>query len=110
MSVRLLFCSTLILAATFAAAETRAGSRADAEIRLRRDTNFLASDECDGRGGTTKGINRAADYLAVEFKKAGLKPAGADGSYFQPFTMTGSAKLGSPNSVVLHAPNGEELA
>src|SRR5438045_610132 len=46
------------------------------EARLRKDVTFLASDECEGRGVSTKGINLAAEYVAHEFKKAGLKPAG----------------------------------
>jgi hypothetical protein len=79
------------------------------EARMRRDITFLASDECEGRGVTTKGINLAADYIAGAFQKTGLKPGGADGSYFQPFTMTGGAKLGSPNQVVLHGPGGKEI-
>jgi hypothetical protein len=79
------------------------------ETRMKKDITFLASDECEGRGVTTKGINLAADYIAEEFKKAGLKPANADGSYFQPFTIQGSAKLGSPNSLVLRGPQGQEI-
>ena len=60
------------------------------EARLKRDVTYLASDELEGRGVTTQGINLAADYIAAEFKKAGLKPAGKDGSYFQHFTMAGA--------------------
>src|SRR5437016_5628099 len=77
------------------------------EARMRKDIFFLASDECEGRGVSTKGINLAADYIAAEFKKAGLKPAGPDGSYFQPFTMNGPAKLGSPNTAALQGPAGQ---
>ena len=52
---------------------------------MKSDVTYLASDELEGRGPTTKGINKAADYIADEFKKAGLKPGGVDGTYFQPF-------------------------
>jgi Zn-dependent M28 family amino/carboxypeptidase len=79
------------------------------EARMRKDVFFLASDECEGRGVTTQGINLAADYIANEFKKAGLQPAGADGTYFQPFPMSGASKLESPNSLVLVGPNGQEI-
>ena len=54
--------------------------------RMRKDIFFLASPECEGRGIDTKGIEKAADYVADSFKQAGLKPAMKDGSYFQPFT------------------------
>src|SRR5262245_29906591 len=78
------------------------------EDRLRRDIFFLASPECEGRGVTTLGINRAADYIAGEFKKAGLKPAGPDGTYFQPFTMPGST-LQAPPRITLRGPLGQEI-
>src|SRR5260370_19117373 len=79
------------------------------EARMRKDITFLASDECEGRGVTTKGINLAADYIANEVKQAGLKPAGTEGSYFQPFTMRGASKLGSPNTLVLRGPQGQQI-
>jgi hypothetical protein len=79
------------------------------ETRMRKDVFFLASDECEGRGIETKGINLAADHIAAEFKKAGLKPLTKDGSYFQPFTMTGMGKLESPNTLALLGPQGQEV-
>src|ERR687885_2458480 len=72
---------------------------ANAEARLRRDVTFLASDECEGRGPGTRGIDRAADYLATQFRQAGLKP-GNGKSYFQPFTIPGSV-LDRPATLVL---------
>src|SRR5262249_29485224 len=80
------------------------------EARMRKDITFLASDECEGRGVTTKGINLAADYIAGEFKAAGLKPAGMDGTYIQPFSISGAAKLGSANTLVLHGPQGQKIS
>lgn len=85
-----------------AAAEDKA-----AEERLKKDIEFLASDDCEGRGVTTKGINKAADYIMESFKKSGLKPAVVNPGYFQPFTMNGSAKLDSPNTLVLKGPLGQ---
>ena len=91
------------------AALAPAASDDGAEARLKRDITFLASDDCEGRGVETKGINKAADYIAEEFKKAGLKPApGADG-YFQPFTMSGGAKLGGPNTLRLQGPDRKSV-
>jgi hypothetical protein len=81
----------------------------DVAARLRKDITFLASDQCEGRGVTTKGINLAADFIAREFKEAGLEPAGGDGSFFQPFTMNGAAELQSPNTLVLHGPLGQTI-
>ncbi|HYT92059.1 MAG TPA: M28 family peptidase [Gemmataceae bacterium] len=79
------------------------------EARLKRDITFLASDECEGRGPGTKGIDKAADYIAAEFKKAGLKPGGVAGGYFQPFPHFGAGKLRSRGSLTLHGPQGQVI-
>jgi hypothetical protein len=79
------------------------------EERMRRDVTYLASPECEGRGPGTKGIDLAADYIANEFKKTGLKPAGADGTYFQPFKIAGITQLGSPNRLVFSGPEGKQI-
>lgn len=45
---------------------------------------YLASDELRGREVGTPGIEKAADYIAAEFKRYGVKPVpGADNDYFQ---------------------------
>src|SRR5438309_880072 len=84
----------LLLAATVVslpAAENAVKTReVESEARLKRDIFYIASPECEGRGPTTKGLDRAADYIAGEFRKAGLKSASPDGGYFQPFTVDGA--------------------
>jgi hypothetical protein len=77
--------------------------------RMKRDITFLASDACEGRGPGTEGIDKAANYIATEFQLAGLKPGGPKGSYFQPFTVSGVAKLGQPNTLRLRGPLGQEI-
>ncbi|MCE9532950.1 MAG: M28 family peptidase [Planctomycetes bacterium] len=77
--------------------------------RMKKDIFFLASDQCEGRGVETEGINKAADHIAGIFKELGLKPAMADGSYFQPFPIAGSAKLGATNKLTLKGPLGQEI-
>jgi Zn-dependent M28 family amino/carboxypeptidase len=44
---------------------------------------FLASDDLQGRNTGSEGHLKAARYIAGEFERAGLKPAGTSG-YFQP--------------------------
>lgn len=51
--------------------------------RMMADLSFLASEAMQGRGLGTVELERAADYIANEFKKAGLKPGGNNNSYFQ---------------------------
>ena len=43
------------------------------ERRLRESTEYLASDELQGRGVRTKGIDLAADFIAKRFVECGLK-------------------------------------
>jgi len=44
---------------------------------------FLASDDLQGRNTGSEGHLKAARYIASEYERAGLKPAGTSG-YFQP--------------------------
>jgi Peptidase family M28 len=50
---------------------------------LRMNLSFLASDELEGRNTPSPGLDRAADYIADRFRRAGVEPAAADRSYFQ---------------------------
>ena len=106
-----LVLSSLLLAGSCLAAEKAPANRTEEiEERMRKDITFLACDECEGRGVVTKGINLAADYIAAEFKKAGLQPAGDDGTYFQNFrVISGAAKLESPNTLVLSGPKDQRI-
>lgn len=58
-------------------------SQADnvSEQRIRADLKYLASDDLGGRQTPSKGLDLAADYIAGQFKEAGLHTVG--GSYFQ---------------------------
>src|SRR5579872_2750350 len=49
---------------------------------LKADVSFLASDALQGRGTPSPGLDIAAEYIAAQFRRAGLEPAGDDG-YFQ---------------------------
>jgi aminopeptidase N len=45
----------------------------------------LSGDEFEGRGAGYAGEKKAAEFIADEFKRIGLRPAGDRGSYFQEF-------------------------
>src|SRR5882724_9626434 len=49
---------------------------------LRGHLSFIASDALEGRNTPSKGLDIAAEYIAAQFRRAGLEPAGDDG-YFQ---------------------------
>jgi hypothetical protein len=50
--------------------------------RVRAHVEFLASDLLEGRDTGSKGHQIAASYVASEFRELGLKPGGANGSWF----------------------------
>ncbi|MDP9170627.1 MAG: M28 family peptidase [Acidobacteriota bacterium] len=50
---------------------------------LRGDLSFLASDALEGRGTPSRGLDIAAEFIASQFRRAGLEPAAAGQSYFQ---------------------------
>ena len=82
------------------AAPARLGQKADG-ARYIEHVKFLASPELEGRAAGTAGLERAAAYIADQFKRAGLEP-GADGdSYLQPFTVTTGARMGPNNGFVV---------
>ena len=59
---------------------------ADLERRLR----IIADDSTMGRASGSEGDYKTADYIAAEFRRLGLEPAGENGTYFQtvPFWLT----------------------
>ncbi|MCF2497957.1 M20/M25/M40 family metallo-hydrolase [Dyadobacter chenhuakuii] len=54
---------------------------------IRKHIEFLASDDMEGRGTGSLGEIRSANYIANIFGELGLKPAGTDAGFFQPFPV-----------------------
>jgi hypothetical protein len=50
---------------------------------LRGHLSFIASDLLEGRRTPSRGVDIAAEYIAAQFRRAGLEPAAGDGTYFQ---------------------------
>jgi hypothetical protein len=80
----------LAIAATLAAARLGALPAAEqaaldriSAASLKTNLSYLASDELEGRGTPSHGLDLAADYIAAQFQHEGLSPAARDGSYFQ---------------------------
>jgi Zn-dependent M28 family amino/carboxypeptidase len=49
---------------------------------LRAHLEFLSSDLLEGRAPGTRGGELAAEYVAAQFRRLGLEPAGDSGTYF----------------------------
>ncbi|TMQ72946.1 MAG: M28 family peptidase [Candidatus Eisenbacteria bacterium] len=56
----------------------------------------LADPQWEGRGVGTAGLDSAANFLAGEMRRLGLKPGGEEGGYFQPFDVTTGVEVGKP--------------
>lgn len=93
-----LFCGTAIYA-----------QKADNIINLpevSRIINVLASDEMGGRKNFSPSIDKAAAFIATEYKKAGIQTVKGD-SYLQTFTMCSALPTGT--SLVLDGATVDSL-
>jgi TonB family protein len=61
--------------------------------RIWETVKYLSSDALEGRGTGQPGGDAAANWIAEQFKGYGLKPAGANGTYFQEVPMVGLRTL-----------------
>ena len=73
---------------------------------LRGHLSFLASDLLEGRATPSRGLDLAAEYIAAQFRRAGLEPAGDDG-YFQTASL---ADFGARGTRVARSLGVEDLA
>jgi hypothetical protein len=60
----------------------------------KRIEGILSSDNMQGRAPFTAGIDKAADFIAAEFKHSGIRPIN-ENSYFQDFRMVWTSPLTS---------------
>lgn len=59
-----------------------------------RIEKYLSSDELEGRRTYSKGIDKAADFIANEFKQSGLATFNNSDSYLQKFTRLNAKFIG----------------
>ena len=64
--------------------------------KARQHIEFLAADSLMGRGNGTPGIRKAAEYIAQQFRTAGLVPMPGAGSFFQPFMLDQKNRIPLP--------------
>jgi len=48
---------------------------------------FVASDEMEGRASPSRGLDTTAKFIATMLSRAGVKPAGDNGTYFQKIVL-----------------------
>src|SRR5436190_19168512 len=102
---RKIFALLSIIGLTFAVALAQQPSaNAPSVERLRQIVTYLASDALEGRRTGTAGATEAANYIAGEFKRLGLRPGSASANaraaaspYLQSFPYVSSVELGENN-------------
>src|SRR5579871_3471669 len=66
---------------------------------------FLADDSLEGRAPGSRGSELAIKYVAAQYERMGLVPAGDAGSYLQRFTIVG-LKTRAKERPILRGPRG----
>src|SRR5688500_1049198 len=95
--------SAVLCAAALCAASIQADPRRVDPKTYLEHVKFLASEDLEGRGNGSSGLETAAEYIAKRFRDAGLEPAGDGGTFFQRFEMTTGMSVEAGNSVTLHS-------
>lgn len=77
--------------------------------RIGNDIRTLSSDEMEGRGPGTDGLEQAAILIRDHFESLGLKGAGTDGAFMRPFSYdVGTQVVEKKTLLILRGPDGQE--
>jgi Peptidase family M28/PA domain len=79
---------------------------------IRAYIRFLSDDVLEGRGTGTRGGLVAAEFIAAQFRRMGLEPAGDSGTYFQAVPLLGrtATPTVSIEGTTLHYPTDYVVA
>jgi hypothetical protein len=78
---------------------------ADISDNLKNHIKYLASEELAGRGTGTDGNKKAAEYIAFQFQKIGIKPWKNAKNYFQELSViTDVQKESDGNMAAIYSP------
>lgn len=114
---RKIFPLLSIVALTFVVALAQQPSASNPSVdRLRQVVTYLASDPLDGRRTGTAGATEAANFIAGEFKRLGLRPITTGltrGSsaplYLQSFPYVSRVELGKNNLFFLNPGKADDM-
>ena len=99
--------STLTLMFSVAATAQSAKKPDAATAAWWAQTIALSNDSMEGRDTGTEAYERAANYVADQFKASGLKPAGDNGTFFQRVPMHQIVLVEDKSSVEILNPKGQ---
>ena len=83
-----------------AVAQSKVAPSACAEC-IRKNMEFLASDELGGRGSGTEDEHKAAEYIGSQLKAYGIQPAGDGGGFIQEVVILHRTLTGKPELKIL---------
>lgn len=95
--------SLLFILALMVTACSQNSIRADISS-LRKDVEFLSSDECDGRLPFSEGAEKASSYIAERMMAIGLEPV-SDGSFLQEVPLA-MIRTTVPETILVKTPEG----
>jgi aminopeptidase YwaD len=112
--------SLLVLALVFSISVVAQQPNQPSVDRLRQMITYLASDALEGRRTGTQGAVDAANYIAGEFERFGLKPgmqltrgartrAEARSRYLQPFPFVSKVELGQNNLFFVNPGRADDM-
>jgi len=120
---RLLACLAIAILAISSVAQQRSATNVPSVERLRAHIEYLASDKLEGRRTGTPGANLAAEYIAREFSRYGLRrsigydtagmsilEADSPKRYLQEFPYVANVELGEHNLFYLNPGRADDIA
>jgi hypothetical protein len=93
----------LVLAGALTAQAGEEGAASITTDEIQSHIGHLADDALQGRGTGTPGERMAAEYIIGKLRDFGVEPGSQDGTYLQPFTLTGSPKLTATPALAIGA-------
>ncbi len=81
-------CTTATLLAGQSSPALRAAAQTITQADVQRRINIIADDSMMGRDTPSPGLDKTAQYVADQFKRFGLKPAGENGTWFQRYSIS----------------------
>ncbi|RCS54594.1 PDZ domain-containing protein [Bremerella cremea] len=76
---------------------------------LQQTLGYLASDELEGRGLGTEGLQKASEFLAKQYQEMGLKTDLVNGTPFQPFEVIIASEMGPAEKNTLQLVSGKTV-
>lgn len=120
---RLLACLAIAILAISSVAQQRTATNVPSVERLRAHIEYLAADKLEGRRTGTPGANLAAEYIAREFSRYGLRrsngydtpgmsilEADSPKRYLQEFPYVAGVELGEHNLFYVNPGKADDMA